>query len=273
MDYFALKIETTTEIGEILMAFLPDYSFDTFEEHETGIIAYIPTKDWNITVENYLKDLQKTYPFTFEKEFIPYKNWNAEWEANFKPVIVDEFCAVRASFHPTTPNVKYDLVIDPKMAFGTGHHETTYMMMARMQTIDFQNKKVLDYGCGTGILAILASKLSASSIDAVDIEIESYDNTINNSIINSVHNINALHGDLSVISSKNYDIVLANINRNVILNSLQSLYEMMNQESLLIVSGCMLADESIVIDAAQQTGFQHQSTLKRNNWLCISLKK
>lgn len=273
MDYFAIKIETTTEIGEILMAFLPDQAFDTFEEHESGITAYIPAKDWTETVEHYLKDLQKTYSFTFEKELIPYRNWNAEWEANFKPVIVENFCAVRASFHPANPDVKYDLVIDPKMAFGTGHHETTYMMMARMETINFAQKKILDYGCGTGILAILASKLGANPIDAVDIEIESYENTINNAVINQVGNINAFHGDLSVISSKNYDIILANINRNVILNSLQSLYEMMNPKSLLVVSGCMLADESIVINTAQQTGFQHQVTLKRNNWLCISFTK
>lgn len=273
MDYYGIILATTPATGEILMAFLADLPFDNFEEKSIGLIAYIPVKDWNKTVETVIQDLQKKYTFTYEKKLIPYRNWNAEWKASFQPIVVNAFCAVRASFHPRNPNVPFDLIIDPKMAFGTGHHETTYSMLEMMKSLNFKSKKVLDYGCGTGILAILASKLEANPISAVDIEIESYENTINNANINSVSNIKAFHGDLSCITSKNYDIILANINRTVLLNSFESLYKMIVKGGVLIISGCLLSDEKLMLEAIQSNGFIHQKTIKKNKWLGMKMTK
>ncbi len=274
MNYYAIEMTTpqySEEKAEILIALLSELPFDTFDVGETTMKAYILEKDWTENVAQQTADINQGFGFTFEKTFIPYQNWNVIWESNFQPIRVDDFVGLRADFHPPTEGVVFDLVINPKMAFGTGHHETTYMMMQLMRDIDFVSKKVLDYGCGTGILAILAEKLGATDLEAVDIEEASYENTIENNGINDVHNVKAFCGTLDVIPSKDFDIILANINRNVILYSLSDLKSRLKTGGTMLISGFLKQDENILLDATKKEGFQHITTEQRGNWLCMKL--
>ena len=258
---------------EILTAVLSELPFDTFEETETGLKAYIPEKEWTQSVENEVITLSEDFDFTFEKTFIPYQNWNAVWESNFQPIQVDDFVAVRADFHPNTEGVAFDLIVNPKMAFGTGHHETTFMMLQQMRSMDFKGKKVLDYGCGTGILAILASKLGAIDLEAVDIEPPSYENTLENCTINNVDNVKAICGVLDDVPSRNFDIILANINRNIIIDSLEDLKNRLNTEGSLLISGFLKIDENTILQATNYARFTHLKTMQRGNWLSMLLIK
>ena len=176
---------------------------------------------------------------------------------------------MRADFHPPQPGVKWELVINPKMAFGTGHHETTWQCIAAMEHLPLQGAKVLDYGCGTGILAILASKLGATELEAIDIEEESYHNTVENALANDVHNITARCGTLNDVQGRDFDGILANINRNVILDSLPRLKELLRPGGWLLVSGILAADETVIVEAAEQAGFLKNQQTQRGNWLCI----
>ena len=274
MNYYAIEMTTpqySEEKAEILIALLSDLPFDTFEVAETALKGYILEKDWTENVEKQTAEVNQGFGFTFEKTFIPYQNWNTVWESNFQPIRVDDFVGLRADFHPPTEGVVFDLVINPKMAFGTGHHETTYMMMQLMRDIDFGSKKVMDYGCGTGILAILAEKLGAIDLEAVDIEEASYENTLENNAINSVHDIKAFCGTLDVIPSSDFDIILANINRNVILYSLSDLKSRLKTGGIMLISGFLKQDENILLEATKKEGFQHIQTEHRGNWLCMKL--
>lgn len=281
MNYYAIEItpriheesfgQYSEEKNEIIIAVLSDLPFDTFEETTTGVKAFMPENDWNDSIEEQLTEFSQIFDFSFEKTFIPYQNWNVIWESNFQPIKVDDFVGLRADFHPPTEGVLFDLVINPKMAFGTGHHETTYMVMELMRDVDFLGKKVLDYGCGTGILAILASKLGATDIEAVDIEEASYENTLENSVINDVHNTKSFCGRLDVIPSSDFDVILANINRNVILYSLSDLKSRLNKGGIILISGFLKQDEQILLDATAKEGFNHIETKHRGNWLSMKL--
>jgi ribosomal protein L11 methyltransferase len=281
MNYYAITItpkEHDIERVEILTAVLGELPFDTFEDTETGLKAYIPERDLTESVENELVELSEQFDFTFDKTFIPYQNWNSVWESNFQPIQVDDFVAVRADFHPNTEGVEFDLIVNPKMAFGTGHHETTYMMMQHMRSINFLEKKVLDYGCGTGILAILASKLGAIDLEAVDIEEPSYENTVENCRINDVPNVKAIWGILDDVLSHDFDIILANINRNIIIDSLDELKKRLKKrenptdsDNILLISGFLKIDENTILQATNYAGFKHQKTLQRGNWLSMLL--
>ncbi|MFT4758566.1 MAG: ribosomal protein L11 methyltransferase [Paraglaciecola sp.] len=273
MDYFQLKTTCDTEITDILIALFSQFPFNTFEENETGFSAYLPEKEWTDEIEKGIIGLKNSFDFRVEKNHIPYQNWNAIWEANFQPILVRDFCGIRADFHPPLEEVKHEIVINPKMAFGTGHHETTYMVMSLMESMDFQDKMVFDYGCGTGILAILASQLGAKTIDAVDIEPPSYENTVENAEINNISNIEPYLGTLIDIENSDYDIILANINRNVILDSLSSLFEKLKNGGTLVVSGFLKADEDLLKDSAKDAGFSIGEGMERNNWICLQLKK
>ena len=274
MNYYANEMTTpqySEEKAEILIALLSELPFDTFEVGETVLKGYILEKDWTEDAAQQTAEITQGFGFTFEKTFIPYQNWNVIWESNFQPIRVDDFVGLRADFHPPTEGVVFDLVINPKMAFGTGHHETTYMMMQLMRDLDFKAKKVLDYGCGTGILAILAEKLGATDLEAVDIEEASYENTLENNGINDVHNVKAFCGTLDVIPSSDFDIILANINRNVILYSLSDLKSRLKTGGTMLISGFLKQDEHILLDATKKEGFQHIVTQQRGNWLCMKL--
>lgn len=268
MDYYRYDLVTDPETAQILIAYLSDAPFDTFEDNETGLSAYIPAREDVAAGEALVLELQEQFAFSWTKTFIPGQNWNEIWESNFHPVIVGDFCAVRADFHEPIPGVKWELVINPKMAFGTGHHETTWQCIAAMENLPLQGTKVLDFGCGTGILAILASKQGAAEIEAVDIEEESYRNTLENCAVNHVTNVTTRCGTLDAVEGRGFDGILANINRHVILATLPQLAELLKPGGWLLISGILLDDESIVSDAAAEAGFAKKWITKRGNWLC-----
>ncbi len=273
MNYWQYRINTDPRYVEILQAFLSELPFDTFEDTSEGFNAYLADKNANESIEVQLQEISAKFPFEFEKEKLEAKNWNAEWEANFQPVKVLNFCGIRADFHPPLFDVKYEIVINPKMAFGTGHHDTTYMMMQAMREFPFKGSKVLDFGTGTGILAILAAKLGASIIDAVDIEREAYNNTLENAQINNVDNIQVYHGTLDNILDSGYDIVLANINRNVILDSFPVLAEKIKRNGILLISGILKEDAPIMETFADDFRFTVDERYYRGDWACLKLLK
>ena len=273
MDYIKINIQTASHLSDILVAFLSRLNFEAFQEQEGGLEAWVAKEHWSASLEQQLKDLQDQYPFNYQKEEIPHQNWNAKWESDYQAIQLDDFCAVRASFHEAIEAVKYDIVIDPRMAFGTGHHATTSMVMQCMRDLDFKNKTVLDYGCGTGILAILASMMGAKEIHAIDYDPLSTENTEVNLGINKINNVQVSKGELSVVEDGPYDLILANINRNVILESLPRLYELLKKDALLITSGYLLEDENIVKSAAEKLNFSSHIRIFKENWLCLTFIK
>jgi ribosomal protein L11 methyltransferase len=267
---------TAIHIGakdDILLGLLTRFDFESFEEEENKIIAYIRKSALDETLIQEIVSVIS--PFTKDVSFfdVEPQNWNALWEASFQPVIVSDFCQVRADFHPPEEGIQYDLIINPRMAFGTGHHATTYMMIDHMSTMDIKNKTVFDFGCGTGILAILASKMGAARVDALDIEHESYLNTVENAHINLVENINVFEGEWEVMPHMTYDIILANINRNVLTRYAGDLYDRLSARGQLLLSGVLQDDEDKVMSAFHEQGFQHKLTLHHNGWVCMEFMK
>lgn len=270
MNYRSYRF--VTEQPDIIVAFLSEHPFDTFEPTENGVTAYIPERTDTKTVQNAAKALAARFGAELVVATIPAKNWNAVWEAGFRPIRVDDFVGIRADFHPPTEGVRFDLLINPKMAFGTGHHATTFQMVQAMRALDFSDKKILDYGCGTGILAILAKKLGAGETDAVDIEQPSYENTLVNAELNDTPDINVIHGTLDDVSGTGYDVILANINRHVILDSLAELRRKLTAGGSLLLSGILLADEELVMAAVVEQGFRLTTRSEREGWLCLTCR-
>lgn len=273
MDYYQYLVTTDASMTEILIAMFSQQPFDTFEETETGFGAYIPAKSHQSEIEEYIQELQRQFNFTYKKNHIPAQNWNAVWESNFQPILVDEFCGIRADFHPPLPRVQHELIINPKLAFGTGHHETTWMMMKMLEGQNLQQKTVFDYGCGTGILAILAAKLGASAIAAVDIEEPAYENTLENITINQVKGITTYCGTLETVPFATYDLILANINRHVILDSFTALYQRLKRNGRLLISGILKTDQALILQSATEHGWQPLRILERGEWISVEFKK
>ncbi|MEM8908674.1 MAG: 50S ribosomal protein L11 methyltransferase, partial [Bacteroidota bacterium] len=240
-----LKVSIQTEQTEILLAFLQNLSFDSFEEKTGQLDAYILATNFNESVLAEMAQLQERFVFDYQVEQLPDKNWNVIWEANFQPLLIDSFCAIRADFHPPIPKVQHEIIINPKMAFGTGHHETTYMMLKAMNGYAWTGTKVLDYGCGTGVLAILAAYLGAENLLAIDIEAPAVENTQENLKRNGVEAVDVRLGTLAIVEEKDYDFILANINRNVILDSLPTLYQQLKKNGTLLVSGFIKKDANL----------------------------
>jgi ribosomal protein L11 methyltransferase len=201
-------------------------------------------------------------------ENLPEENWNIQWESHFSPISVNDFCYVRADFHPSVTGFKHELVITPRMAFGTGHHETTYMMMEAMENIPFKDTFVFDFGCGTGILAILAVKLGAKKVIALDIEEPAVENAIDNATLNGVGDyIDVFAGDLKAVSLSGQDVILANINRNVILDELPTLKNQLSPFGLLLISGILWSDWDLIMDKASSQGLNLVSKNQKGDWM------
>ena len=205
---------------------------------------------------------------------IPETNWNASWESNFPPIIMDDFCSIRADFHPRPENVTFDILITPKMSFGTGHHATTSMMIQFMKELNFQNKRVFDYGTGTGILAILAHFLGAKEIHAIDIDKWSVENARENFERNNCSDILLELGELSLIQNNQpYDIILANINRNVLLDSMERLAELLSDKGKLLLSGILIEDKEIIKQTAATVKLQCLNEKNQGQWSSILFEK
>ncbi len=263
---------TIQSIDESLTAMLSmDFPFESFEENEVETIGYIHNENLNADVKRSINNLVEEFDCLYNWEEIVDQNWNELWESNFQAVNIEGICRIRAEFHEYDPSYPYEIVIQPKMAFGTGHHQTTYMMIKTMHGIDFKNKTVYDYGCGTGILAIFASMLGSGPIDAVDIEKESYLNTIENAERNNVKNITAFEGDINSTPNTKYDIILANINRNILLASVDDLVAKSKEKTILLLSGILVADIEVITAAYMNAGYSVVDTVEKEGWVCILL--
>ena len=262
------------ELGsEILIAELGEKAFESFIETETGISAYVQKDLWS---ENILEDIQildnSEFNISYTFEEIEQVNWNEEWEKNFEAIEVDGKCHVRAPFHEKT-NAEYDIVIEPKMSFGTGHHETTHMMIQHILETDFTNKKTLDMGCGTAILAILVEMKGAQPIDAIDIDNWCYLNSIENAERNNCKHISVYEGDASLLSGKKYDIIIANINRNILLNDMQQYVDCLNTNGILFLSGFYTEDIPVISESCTSKGLTYVKQFERNNWVALKFVK
>ena len=271
MNYYELiftVIATEDYHQDLLINTLGDIGFDTFEEIESGFKAYIPVDEYNSDrLEDALNQYRELFDFSYEVHLIQQKNWNAEWESNFEPITIKDRIFVRATFHQPRPEFEYEIVIDPKMAFGTGHHQTTSMMLEYILENEFSGKKVLDMGCGTGILAIMAAKLGAGEITAIDYDPVCYDSTVENAVLNYVKNITALCGSKEIIPNEQYDIILANINRNILLDQLQRYSEVLKPGGELYLSGFYLSpDLDMLTEAALKYNIKYVSHKTNKDW-------
>jgi ribosomal protein L11 methyltransferase len=259
------------ELGsEILIAELGEKPFESFIETETGFSAFIQKNLWTEDVLEgiyLLENPEFKISYTFEE--IEQVNWNEEWEKNFEAIDVDGLCHVRAPFHPKT-DAKYDIVIEPKMSFGTGHHETTHMMIQHLLETDVTNMKTLDMGCGTAILAILAEMKGAKPIDAIDIDNWCYLNSIENAERNNCKYISVYEGDAALLKDKKYDLIIANINRNILLNDMQAYVYSLNPKGMILFSGFYEEDIPYIDASCTEKGLKFVKKLERNNW--VSLK-
>ncbi len=266
---YQFKVEPLQPGTEILIAELGYAGFESFVETDEGVSAYIQKDDWN---ENILEDIyilgSDEFKISFTFEDIEQVNWNEEWEKNFNPIIVDEVCSVRAPFHEK-PETEYDIVIEPKMSFGTGHHETTHMMIQHILKNDFKDKSVLDMGCGTGVLAILAEMKGAKPIDAIDYDNWCYLNSLENVERNNCKHITVFEGDASLLKGQKYDTIIANINRNILLNDLASYIKCLNPNGTLFVSGFYNDDIPAIEEECNKNGLTIVESLERNNWVAL----
>ena len=278
MDYIQLNCkiqsENVTLFQELLMNDLGNIGFESFVQTGEGLSAYIIAKNFN---ESLLNQITFYHDLTlgsveFTSDFIKDQNWNQEWEKNFQPVYIAAKCYIRAPFHKPK-NVAYEIVIEPKMSFGTGHHESTSLMIEQMLTMHFDGKRVLDMGCGTGVLAIMASKLKAASILAIDIDEWAYKNTVENCQFNKALNVSALKGDVGLILGKKFDIIMANINRNILLKQISHYAGTQAKDGLLLMSGIYLDDLPMIQNSAEKFDYEYLSVLKKNNWIAVLFSK
>lgn len=255
---------------EILIAELSDAGFESFLETNEGLTAYIQKEHWNDAI---LNDIQILHSEAFKIEFtfeeIAQTNWNVEWEKNFHPIIVDDICLVRAPFHERLDTL-YDIVIEPKMSFGTGHHETTYLMIQHILKNDLKDKSVLDMGCGTGVLAILAELKGAKPIDAIDIDNWCYRNSLENVERNGCQYISVFEGDIGMIKNNKYDVIIANINRNVLLSDIKSYAISLNKNGSLFLSGFYVEDIAIIEKECNRNMLKLEEKLEKNNWVALN---
>jgi ribosomal protein L11 methyltransferase len=279
MDYneIAIKITPNTqENREIITALLSNLPYDSFQDTENGVNAYIKNDDFN---ENELKQTlnyidKNTINITYSINKIKSQNWNATWEANFEPVLINENCIIRAPFHKITPSPEYDIIIEPKMAFGTGHHQTTYLVSQELFETKLKNKTILDMGCGTGILSIIASKLGAKHITAIDNDYDAYKNTLENLKINNVKNAETLLGDAKTLSKlNNFDIIIANINRNILIQDIPEYSKKLQPNGKIILSGFYKKDLPLIIEKAGSVSLKLSGFRDKDNWIAASFIK
>jgi ribosomal protein L11 methyltransferase len=278
MNYYELLftvMSTESHHQDLLIDELADLGFDTFEETDFGFKAYIPSENFDkAQVDDRLAFYNDMVSFSYEVNLIPQKNWNEVWESNFKPIEVAGQIYVRATFHEPKPDFKYEIVIDPKMAFGTGHHDTTCLMMDTMLENTMQGKKVLDMGCGTGILAIFASKLGASSITAIDYDMLCYKSTFENTALNHVKGMHIICGSKEDIPNEEYDLILANINRNILVDQMGRYSEVLKPGGEIYFSGFYEhTDLDIIKEEAHKYGFNYVSHKTSNHWVAAKFIK
>lgn len=278
-DYYSVRIDATPcniDITDLAASFLADAGFESFEPDETGLTAYIRT---NIGNEDSARDALADFPipveFAFSQTFIEGEDWNAEWEKNyFQPIVVGDKCVVHSTFHKDVPQAKYDIVIDPRMAFGTGHHDTTSQMMQLILCLPLEGRSVIDMGTGTGILAILAKMRGARNVAGIEIDEPAYLNAIDHTALNNV-DIQIIHGDASALETlEPADYLFANINRNIILDDIDRYAAKVKEGGRMLLSGFYEADVEMLKEAAAKYGFTELRRLvSEASWTALELQK
>ncbi|MER2998118.1 50S ribosomal protein L11 methyltransferase [Pontibacter populi] len=274
MDFIEVTLEVSADFADIFTAELGELGFNAFEENEEGFSAYIDEDKFS---QEALEEVVNRYAGMVQVEYTTQKierqNWNEEWERNFEPLFIGDKVSVRASFHEKPANAEYDIVINPKMSFGTGHHETTTLMIENQLTLDHKGKRVLDMGCGTGILAIMAGELGASEIVAVEIEDWTVENTRENAGLNGYATIDVrLGGAETIEGDEPYDIILANINRNVLLEDMPAYVAVLKPQGYLLLSGFYTEDLPMLQERATELGLTYLSHRVKNNWVSAIFK-
>ncbi|MGL5226945.1 MAG: 50S ribosomal protein L11 methyltransferase [Bacteroidales bacterium] len=279
MNYleFQFSVSPNNEINaDILSAMLGEIGFESFVSTDKGIDAYIQTSLYD---ENNVKEVIENFPMeasiSFTSNEVIAQNWNEEWEKHyFQPIIIEQKCVIHSSFHKDIPQTEYDILIDPKMSFGTGHHETTSLMLTFLLEEELSNKSFLDMGCGTAVLAILASKKGANPITAIDIDEWATDNANENIRLNETNNIKVLLGDASLLQNENnFDIIFANINRNILLNDMHNYVAKLNDNGHLFMSGFYKQDIPVIEEEANRLGLKLIDFKERNNWVAVKFAK
>ena len=278
MNYFEINffIDPFEEyISDVLISELGEIGFDSFVSTETGLVAYALETAFN---EAKLKDLLSDFPFEASIDYkvtqIESKNWNEEWEKHyFEPIVIGNECVIHSSFHKNVPKAKYDIVIDPKMAFGTGHHETTSLMIGRLLQMDLQDKTFLDMGCGTSVLAILAAMRGAKDIVAIDIDTWCTENSIENIAMNNIRGINVQLGGAELLAGLHFDIILANINRNILLADMEQYAACLSSGGELYMSGFYVQDIQLIEAEANRNGLKLIDYHEKNNWVAVKTVK
>ncbi len=274
MDYIEITFQNSPEQNELLIALLSEEEYESFEETETGVKAYIPSLKFSKEkVEEVVSTLRNSGNISFTQALIMDQNWNALWERNFEPVLIGDLVYVRAPFHPENSGIKYEIVIEPKMSFGTGHHATTSLMMEEMLKMELVNEIVLDMGCGSGILAILAAKMGAKNILAIDIEEWAFKNAFENCMRNQSQHIIVQKGDANLIRGKAFDVILANINRNILLDDMEAYTIALKNEGHLLVSGFITDDLEKMMEAGKKFNLSLKNHNSKNQWVLIHLQK
>jgi ribosomal protein L11 methyltransferase len=277
VDYIELQITLkpyAVELGEMLAAELGELGYESFTDTEDGLNAYIPVNQYQ---ESLLKVVFHNYKpvadISYVPQFIPEQNWNAVWESNFAPIVIDGICTIRAPFHKNLPKTAMTIVMEPKMAFGTGHHDTTCQMAEALLHFSVKDLQVLDMGCGTGILAIIAAKRGAKKfVDAIDIDVWAKNSTLENARRNRVtQKIRAILGDASLIGKDKYDLILANINRNILLADMSAYAMGLKPGGTLMLSGFLTADIPDILAEAQRQGLRPVTQRSRNNWAMCTM--
>ena len=270
MKYLLVTLPCKPDIQEILVAELEQLDYDSFWEQEEALEAYIQA---DLFSEKNLEEVTGRYGISYEVETVEEKNWNVEWEKNFEPIVVADQCLVRADFHSIGQDYPHEIIINPKMAFGTGHHATTYLMLQQQLQLDHQGKTVLDAGCGTGILSIFAEQKGASYVLAYDNNEWAVNNTLENLTINNCQRIGVMQGTIANVKPFEYDIVLANINRNVLLEEIPEYVKYLAPGGSLLLSGFYNFDTGRIKAVAEESKLQLLNTLERNDWQLLLYRK
>ncbi|MDA3942342.1 MAG: 50S ribosomal protein L11 methyltransferase [Bacteroidetes bacterium] len=259
---------------EMLAALLAECGFESFMEDETSFRAYCPEGSFSaLEVEEIIDKAEFQEIKLLKKTLIPDENWNANWESSYEDVVIDGVCRIRAPFHQADQSIKYDLLIEPRMSFGTAHHETTAQMISLMLKLDFYKKTVLDMGCGTAVLAVLASKMAAKKVVAIDNDQWAYENALDNVEVNKCEAVEVIKGDATAIGNQKFDDVLANINRNILLADMPTYIDAMLPGANLLISGFYQEDLKDLKYLAEKSGLVFETHITKNNWVAAQFTK
>ena len=276
MEYIEvdIKIEKSEVFSDIVVARLNEIEFETFLENDNGVRCYIQAKLFDKKKLDIELDKIKQYTkLNFNINHLAQKNWNEEWEKNFKPVQINSHCLIRSEFHNNSGNFKDEIIITPKMSFGTGHHETTFLMINELYNLDLNDKSILDMGSGTGVLSIVASKNGAKQVVGIDIDEWAFQNSIDNAKLNNTENISFLHGDIKLIENQDFDIILANINRNIIEKDIEEYYNLLSDKGDLLISGFLVEDVDFIINLSINNRFNVINKKNKGQWSMVHLRK